>query len=140
MSTVTSSPTSGAKARVDPHRTLYLGAATLIAAAGLAGAIQLMAGVFTPPVDDLEPLGLTSWVLPGLWLLVSVAVPWAVAAWAAARRRPGAPLAVLVAAGLLLFELAVQIPFIGFSPIQPVMGAAAVALGLTARHDRAAWR
>lgn len=123
-----------------PHRRLFAAASGMIAAAGLAGAVQLVTGTFTPPVSDLEPLGLTSWTLPGLWLAASVAVPWAVASWAAVRRRAWAPTAVLVASGLLLFELAVQIPFVGFSPIQPVMGAAAVALGLVARHDRATWR
>jgi hypothetical protein len=58
----------------------------LLAFAGLSGAIQLLSGSFTPPVEDLRPLGLDSWILPGLWLLVVVAIPAAVATALAARR------------------------------------------------------
>ena len=39
-----------------------------------------------------------------------------------------APLAALVAAGLLLVELAVQIPFVGLDPLQAVMGTVALAM------------
>lgn len=123
-----------------PHRRLYVVAALAIAAAGAIGTAQLVSGTFTPPISALDRLRLTSWVLPGLWLFASVVVPWSVAAWAAARRWPAAPVTVLIAAGLLLVELAVQIPFLGFSPFQPAMGAAAIGLGLTARRDRARWR
>lgn len=122
-----------------PHRGIYLVAATVIAVAGLDGSVQLVTGTFTPPVSDLEPLGLDSWVLPGLWLFASVVIPWSVAAWATARRWRSAPAVVLTAAGLLVFELGVQIPFLGFSPFQPIMGALALALGLLARHDLTRW-
>jgi hypothetical protein len=122
------------------HRTVYLAAAGLIGISGLVGTVQLLTGAFTPPVEDLEPLGLESWVLPGLWLFTSVVVPWSAAGVLAWRRHPGTPTAVLVACGALMVELAVQIPFVGFSPFQLVLGAAAVVLGRKAWLDRRAQR
>jgi len=101
----------------------------VIALAGLAGAVQLASGTLTPPVSDIESLGLTSWVLPGVWLFASVSVPSGAAAWLAWRRSPIAPTAVLIASGLLGVELLVQIPFVGPSALQAVMGSAAVGLG-----------
>jgi hypothetical protein len=125
---------------VAPFRRTFVVAGAVLALAGTAGAVQLMAGASTPPVDDLEPLGLHSWVLPGLWLFVSVAVPWTVVAIAAARRHPATPRAVLVACGLLLFELIVQVPFVGPSPLQAVLGAAALGIGTCAlRAYRQGW-
>jgi hypothetical protein len=112
----------------------------MVALGGAAGAVQLVTGTFTPPVSDLAPLGLTSWVLPGLWLFASVAVPWSFAALLAWRRSPRAPLAVLVACGLLVLELLVQIPFVGPSALQAVMGSVAVVLGVLAVRARRARR
>jgi hypothetical protein len=116
------------------HRTTYLVAAGLIGVSGLVGTVQLVTGTFTPPVEDLEALGLDSWVLPGVWLFASVVVPWTLAGALAWRRHPAAPIAVLVACVALAVELAVQIPFVGFSPFQLVLGAVALLVG------RVAWR
>ena len=122
------------------YRRTFVAVGAFLALAGAAGAVQLMAGASTPPVDDLDPLGLHSWVLPGIWLLVSVAVPWTVVTVLAARRHPLAPTAVLVACGLLLFELVVQIPFVGPSPLQAVLGTVAVVVGVLAvRARRTGW-
>ena len=52
---------------------------------GLGGGLMLMSGQGTPPLEALEPLGLSSWVLPGLWLTASVAVPSGTAAYLAWR-------------------------------------------------------
>lgn len=112
----------------------------LIALGGLAGTWQLINGTFAPPVEDLEPLGLTSWVLPGLWLFASVAVPSTVAAWLAWRRSPHAPTAVLVACALLAVELLVQIPFVGPSVLQAVFGTLAIVLAVLALIARPTWR
>lgn len=59
MTTVTRIPAPAGHDH-QPHRRLFVGAAALIALAGAAGAVQLLTGTFTPPVADLEPLGLTS--------------------------------------------------------------------------------
>lgn len=109
------------------RRTLgWLAGVTSVAAA--AGAVQLVTGFYTPPVEDLEPLGLRSWVLPGVWLGLSVAAPCAVVACLALRRDPRVGLASVVAGLLLLLELVVQIPFVGLDPLQAVMGSVAVLL------------
>ncbi|MGV1035398.1 MAG: hypothetical protein ACOYD0_00035 [Candidatus Nanopelagicales bacterium] len=124
-----------------PHRRVFMVGEGSLAIAGFAGAVQLMTGVATPPVSDLEPLGFTTWVLPGIWLGASVGLPSAAAAYLAWRRSPHAPNAVLLSSGLLAVELAVQIPFIGPSLLQGVFGTVALTMGgiaLDAR--RRGWR
>ncbi|MDP1878331.1 MAG: hypothetical protein Q8M17_12320 [Actinomycetota bacterium] len=124
-----------------PHRMMFVVAESLIAVGGVAGAVQLITDTATPPVSDIEPLGLTSWVVPGVWLFASVGVPAGTAAWLAWRRSPNAPVAVLVASGLLGVELAVQIPFIGPSVLQAVFGTAAIGMAGLAIHARhRGWR
>ncbi|MFE6650050.1 hypothetical protein ACFVJS_26060 [Nocardioides sp. NPDC057772] len=106
-----------------------VGAVSAMAGAAAAiGAVQLVTDTFAPPVSDLRPLGLESWVLPGLWLAASVAVPClgtAVLAW---RRSRWMGPAAVGAGMLLLVELAVQVPFVGFDPLQVVMGTVAISL------------
>lgn len=121
-----------------PHRRTLTAVLALLALAGAAGAGQLVVGVSTPPVEDLEPLGLTTWVLPGIWLLVSVAVPSAVAAVATWQRRGRATDLALLAAGLLAVELVVQIPFVGPSPLQAVLGVVAALVAWLAVDARRA--
>jgi hypothetical protein len=120
------------------HRRAYLVAAALIAVGGAVGTAQLLTGTATPPVEDLEPLGLDSWVLPGLWLFASVVVPWTAAGVLAWRRHPATSTVALVACAALLVELAVQVPFVGFSPFQVVFGLAALVMGRLAWRDRRA--
>ncbi len=110
---------------INPHRRTMTWASGFLAVAGLVGTWQLMSGAATPPVSDLAPLGLSSWTWPGLWLFGSVVVPWFVAVIACVGRRRATPLIVLVACGLLVLELVVQVPFIGLSPLQFILGAAA---------------
>ena len=110
---------------------------TLVGLGGLAGSIQLLAGAATPPVSVLTPLGLSSWALPAGWLFITVAVPSGLAAWLAWRRSVWAPVAVLLASALLVTELLVQIPFLGFSILQLIFGTVAVGMavvGLLARR------
>jgi len=132
---------SAAPAHEFPHRMVFVVAESFIAIAGAAGAIQLMTGTYVPPVSDLEPLGLSSWVLPGVWLFASVAAPSGSAAWLAWRRSPAAPTAVLVASALLLVEVTVQVPFVGPSALQAVFGTTALVLASVAVHARrTGWR
>ena len=118
------------------HRWAFVIVESLVAVGGAAGAVQLASGTFTPPVSAIEPLGLTTWTLPGLWLFASVAVPSAVAAVLAWRRSPRTPAAVLVASALLVVELVVQIPFIGPSLLQAVFGTVAVVMAALALRAR----
>ena len=123
-----------------PFRRIIVAIETLVGLGGLAGSIQLLAGVATPPVSTLNPLGLSSWTLPAGWLFLSVAVPSGMAAWLAWRRSAWAPPAVLLACALLGTELLVQIPFLGPNILQLIFGVVAVGMavvGLLAR--RAGW-
>jgi hypothetical protein len=123
-----------------PFRRTIVVVESLVSLGGLAGSAQLLAGVATPPVSVLSPLGLSSWALPAGWLFVTVALPSALAAWLAWRRSPWAPAGVLLASALLAIELLVQIPFLGFSVLQLIFGTVAIGMavvGLLAR--KAGW-
>jgi hypothetical protein len=123
-----------------PFRRTIVVVETLVSLSGLAGSVQLLAGAAIPPISVLSPLGLSSWTLPAGWLFLTVAVPSGLAAWLAWRRSVWAAPAVLLASALLVIELLVQIPFLGFSMLQAIFGAVAVgmaAMGLLA--GRAGW-
>jgi hypothetical protein len=140
LDTLVAAARPGSPDRSYPHRAILVGAEAIVALGGIGGSLQLLTGTATPPVADLEPIGLTSWVLPGIWLFATVAVPSSAAAWLAWRRAPLAPAVVLVASGTLALELAVQIPFIGPSALQAVFGAFAVGLaGLALDARRLGW-
>ncbi len=85
----------------------------LTAVGGVMGSLTLIAGTGTPPVSVLRSVGLTSWVLPGLWLFPTPAAPSAAAAVLAWRKSKWAPPVVLLASATLAIELLVQIPFLG---------------------------
>ena len=122
------------KRSVRPFRTGIVALECLVAVGGIAGTIQLWTGTYAPPVDVLEPLGLTSWKLPALWLFATVVVPSTVPAWLAWRKSPHAPTAVLVAAAALLVELVVQIPFVGPDVLQAGFAVALAAAAFTGRN------
>lgn len=126
---------------IHPFRRTFIGAETLVAIGGLSGTWQLWTGTYAPPLSDLQALGLDSWRLPAVWLFGSVAVPSGIAAIAAMRRWPSTPKVVLIANGLLLVEVVVQIPFVGPSVLQAVFGALAVGLGglAIAAHRSQGW-
>lgn len=86
---------------------------------------------FAPPEDELQPLGLHSWALPGLALLVVVAAPLLVGAWAWLRRWPAAQHLAEVGCVLLLGWLCLQFLVIGLEePVQWLTLALALALAL----------
>lgn len=99
--------------------------AALTGAAAAVGSVQLLTGTFTPPVSDLRPLGLESWVLPGLWLAASVGVPCTVTAVLAWRGSRWLGIAAIEAGLLLAVELVVQLPYVGRDPLQAVMAVVA---------------
>lgn len=120
----------------EPYRWVFVGVEAFVALGALSGVLQLWSGTYAPPVSDLEPLGLDSWRLPAVWLFVSVALPPVVALVAALRRWPRTPEVVMVASALLLVEVLVQVPFVGPSVLQAVMGTIALVLGGLAWHAR----
>jgi hypothetical protein len=123
-----------------PFRRTIVVVETLVGLGGLAGSIQLLAGVATPSVSALRPLGLSSWTLPAGWLFLTVALPSGSAAWLAWRRSRWAPAAVLVASALLATELLFQIPFLGFSVLQLIFGTVAIGMAVIAfLARRAGW-
>lgn len=111
---------------------------SVVAVAGLIGAGHLITGTATPPVSVLEPMGLSSWALPGLWLSGTVVVPSGTAAFLAWRRSSLAPLAVLLANATLAIELLVQTPLLGPSTLQAIFGAIAIAMATLAIRARSA--
>jgi hypothetical protein len=121
-----------------PFRRTVILVESLVGLGGLAGSIQLLAGVATPPVSVLSPLGLSSWTLPAGWLSLTVAVPSALAAMLAWRRSAWAPPAVLAASALLAIELLGQIPFLGFSMLQLIFGVVAIGMAVVALLARKA--
>ena len=136
MSTLTV-PSSPSVTRTRRHRRSLVAIESTMAVAGLGGGIMLVSGYGTPPVEALAPLGLSSWVLPGVWLTASVAVPSALAAALAWRGSPWTPRAVMVASALLGVELLVQIPFLGVTGLQAAMalvGGTAATLAWRARQ------
>lgn len=107
---------------------------SLLAVSAVYGGISLMAGApgFELPVGWLAPLGLTSWVLPGLALVLVVGGSLAAASVFAWRTDFRAPVAALAAGAVLTGWLAIQFGVIGVrAPVQWVtLGLLAVLLGL----------
>ena len=123
-----------------PFRKTFTVIESLVAVGGVMGTVQLLTGTFTPPVSVLEPIGLSSWALPGLWLFGTVVLPSVTAAVLAWKRSPYAPLVVLLASATLALELLVQIPFLGPSLLQAVFGTIAIGMAILALRARnAGW-
>jgi hypothetical protein len=117
----------------------------LLAALAVWGGISLIVGApgFRMPVEWLDPVGLDSWVLPGIALIVLIGgvMGWAaVAGWRGTRHAPGVSLA---AAAVLFGWLAVQLLVIGArAPVQVVtalMGLLVVVLACGSAARRKAW-
>ena len=124
-----------------PFRLTILAVEAAVGLSGLAGSIQLLSGIATPPISALSQLGLSSWALPAGWLFVTVALPSGLAAWLAWRRSVSAPAAALLASVLLAIELLMQVPFLGPSILQAIFGAVAVGMAVVSLlARRAGWR
>jgi hypothetical protein len=126
--------------RRTPFRKTFVVIESLVALGGVMGTVQLLTGTFTPPVSVLEPIGLSGWVLPGLWLFGTVVLPSATAAVLAWRGSAYAPAVVLLGSATLALELLVQIPFLGPSLLQAVFGTIAIGMAILAdRARRSGW-
>jgi hypothetical protein len=123
-----------------PFRKTFMVVQGLTALGGAMGSLMLISGSGTPPVSVLNPIGLSSWALPGLWLFATTAVPSALAAALAWQRSDWAPPAVMFASATLATELLVQIPFLGPSWLQAIFAVVAISMTvLASRAKRAGW-
>jgi len=112
----------------------------VLAASAVYGSLGLALQLdgFDMPIGWLHPLPVDSWVLPGVALLVVVAVPLAAAALAGWRHYRRTAALSWLAADLLLGWLIVQLLIIGIrAPVQVVTFAlAAVLVWVTAHSTR----
>lgn len=109
---------------------------TVFAAGALVGGICLMVGApgFRLPLSALVPLGLSSWALPGLALVIAIGGTLSWAALAAWRGDPEAHWFGYAASVVLGGWLAIQFVVLGFrEPVQWVTLTLAVLLVLLSR-------
>ena len=129
-----------ARQRPIPTAAVLMTAEAVVAVAAAAGAVQLWQGVAAPPVEDIAPLGLTSWKVPGALAVRLRRRALRDGGLAALPPVTERPTAVLVASGLLATELAVQVPFVGPSSLQAVFGSVSAGLaGLAVRARHHGW-
>ncbi|HYN66442.1 MAG TPA: hypothetical protein VES93_06100 [Ornithinibacter sp.] len=81
----------------------------LVAANAVYGGIGLVANGMGMPLEWLDRLPVDTWTLPGVALVLTVAVPQLVAAWFVWRRAPRAGVVGLVAGAALVLWIAVQL-------------------------------
>jgi len=114
-----------------------IGLQAALAASAVYGAIGLALQLdgFEMPTRWLHPLPLDSWLLPGIALLLCVAVPLGAAALAGWRHDRRTTSVSWLAAGMLLGWLGVQLLVIGVrAPVQVVtLVLATLLVALTAR-------
>jgi hypothetical protein len=118
------------------QRELPLLQAALAVAAGYGSTgLLLQLDGFDMPTSWLRPLPLSSWVLPGIALLLGIALPLAAAAVAGWRHDRRAPTLSWLAVGLLMGWLMLQFAVMGLrAPVQVVtLGVTLVLLVMTAR-------
>ncbi|GAB1692685.1 hypothetical protein [Krasilnikovia sp. M28-CT-15] len=84
-----------------------------VAVSAVYGAVMLVIDAWHLPVTDLSPLPLDSWVLPGVALLATVALPMGLAAYGLGRRCSWAAPASIIAGTLLSGWVLVQVAVIG---------------------------
>ncbi len=109
----------------------------LTGVAAVYGGAMLIADAWRLPVADLAPLPLHSWVVPGVALVLTVAVPMGAAA-VAVRRRSTRAAAGSIAVGLILAAwVLVQVAVIGpqmfLQAVLFVTGLVIAALGMALR-------
>ena len=81
----------------------------LVALNAIYGGIALVVNGMGMPVEWLERMPSRSWTLPGIALVLTVAVPQLVAAWFVLRRDPRAGVVGLVAGAALVLWIVVQL-------------------------------
>ncbi len=96
------------------------------------GGIQLIRDAFDFPIDWLEPLPFDSWVIPGLLLMALIGVPsFGLLGLHIAGNRYADPLTVAFGCGIMAW-IVVQVFFIPFNFLQPLVFVLGLALALVA--------
>jgi hypothetical protein len=109
------------------------GLETFVGVGALYGALMLITDAWGLPVDDLAPLPLHSWVLPGVALVVLVAIPMLGAALGTRRNTVRVADVSIAVGALLVGWIAVQLIVIGpqmfLQAVMLVLGLAITGLG-----------
>jgi hypothetical protein len=125
--------------RTELIRVLLVVLELFVGVGAVYGGVMLIRDLWGLPVSDLAPLQFDSWVLPGLALLASVAVPMLAAAYLVTRGRARAAdasvLAGAILVGWILFQLAVIGPRMALQAVMLVFGVVIVGLGLVLRRQ-----
>jgi len=130
---------------VEPRRAvrgLLVGLELLVAAAAVYGGVGLAAGnLIGMPADWLAGTPFTSWLWPGVFLLLVVALPMGVAAVLELRRAPAAAAVSIVAGAGQVGWIAVQLLVMQrYHVLQPVMMLAGLAVLVVAVWEHRAAR
>jgi hypothetical protein len=111
---------------------VLLGVLVFVGASAVYGGIGLAANGLGMPVEWLDRLPVDTWTLPGLALLLTVALPQLVAAWFVWRRDTRAGVVGLVVGALLVLWIAVQLlllqRYFFLQPVIAVLGLLEMAL------------
>jgi hypothetical protein len=138
MVTTTPTPVS------ERWRWVTAGLEILIAASAGYGGIGLIAGnAIGMPADWLDGTGFTSWVLPGVLLLLVVGAPMAVAAALELRRSPWAAVASANAGaaqvGWIAGELLVMQRYNVLQPVMMLLGLLVLLIAIAVRRHEPLW-
>ncbi len=96
------------------------------------GGVQLISDAFEFPIDWLDPLPFDSWVIPGLLLMALIGVPaFGLLGLHIAGNRWADPLTVAFGCGIMAW-IVVQVFFIPFNFLQPLVFVLGLALALVA--------
>ncbi|MFC0432066.1 hypothetical protein [Kutzneria buriramensis] len=126
----------------DPWLLALAGLDALIALLAVWGGLELAVGAaaFQLPTEWIAPLGLRSWLLPGIALIALIGGPMAVAAVASWQGIRHAAATSIAAGVILLGWLALQFVLFGLQvPVQiitAVLALAVVSIGVVAARTR----
>jgi hypothetical protein len=114
---------------------------TVVGALAVFGGLRMVADGFDLPASWLTGTGFSSWALPGVSLILAVALPQLTAAFLLLARRPSGALVAMLVGGVLMAWIVVQLAVLQrYFFLQPVIftvGALQVALGVHLMRSRA---
>ncbi|MGI5132828.1 hypothetical protein ACQEVB_38935 [Pseudonocardia sp. CA-107938] len=135
---MTSAPTRPARAA----RAALIGLELIAGVSAVGGGIGLVAGnAIGMPADWLAATPFPDWTIPGILLIIVVAVPMLIAAYGEIRRTPWAHGASAVAGVLQIGWILAQWAVIGrYDPLQPTMLVIGCAIAVLSRSQQRSGR